>query len=431
MNCCVCRAAIATILTLALPAAVAAQASNPSEAAKTTNGTAGGPTAVGGSGGLVIGGIDVDVTGRSPDDARSNGWRAAQRRAWPALWARLSGQPPSTAPDMADSALDGIVSAIEIEQEELGANRYVARLAVVFDRLRSAAYLGRYSDVVASPPLLVIPVLQDAATRSSYEPDSPWLAAWTRFRAGETSVDYVRIRPTPGDTILLNAWQAGRRYLFLWRLLIDRYQVADVLIPELILDRSYVGGPVSGVLVVRFGTSAKELGRVRVVNRAGNVDNLLDTAVREADRIYLDALRSGKLRPDPSLIPPDASIADLEDTGPLIGGGFGISGPMTMDVRVATPDDATLGAMQREISAVPGVTGVRVQSFVLGGDSSLEITSSLPPDALRYALDQRGLRLDGTELRRRAPGEAPLALPIEGGGEDQVEETTIPSGAAQ
>lgn len=416
-----CLAAMTTILTLAAPATVAAQAPEASADAADSN-----PTAIGGSGGLVIGGIEVDVRGKSPDDARKNGWRLAQRQAWPALWARLTGEPVATAPEMTDSALDGIVSAIEIEREELGPTRYVARLAVVFDRLRSATYLGRYSDVVASPPLLVLPVLQDAATRMAYEPSSPWLAAWARLRAGETPIDYVRIRPTPGDTILLNAWQANRRYLFLWRLLIDRYQVADVLIPELILERNYAGGPVNGLLIVRFGTTAQELGRVRVVNRAGNVANLLDTAVREADRIYTAALRSGQLRPNPDLVPPDASLAELEDSGPLIGGGYGAIGPMTVEARVATPDDATLRAFQRDITAAPGVSGVSVQSFVLGGDSVLEITTSLPPEALRYALDQQGLRLDGQQLRRRGAGEAPLPPPLEGG-EEQLEETTIPA----
>ncbi len=419
------KAAIATILALAVPATAAAQAADP-VANQEEGATDGGPTAIGGSGGLVIGGIEVDVRGDSPDGARMNGWRLAQRRAWPALWARLTGEAESTAPAMSDSALDGIVSAIEIEHEEVGPSRYVARLAVVFDRLRSASYLGRYSDVVASPPLLLMPLLQDAAARMSYEPASPWLAAWNRLRAGETPIDYVRIRPTPGDTVLLNAWQADRRYLLLWRMLIDRYQVADVLMPELILDRSFAGGPVSGLLIVRFGARAEELGRVRVVNRAGDVGNLLDTAVREADRLYTAALRSGRLRPDPDLVPPDAGLADLEDSGPLIGGGIGGFGPISVELRVPTPDDATLRAFQRDIAAATGVTGVRVQSFVLGGDSVLDITTSLPIEALRYALDQRGLRLDDGQLRRRAVGEAPLAPPGEGG-EEQIEETIIPA----
>ncbi|MGL6042742.1 MAG: heavy-metal-associated domain-containing protein, partial [Sandaracinobacteroides sp.] len=327
------------------------------------------PTAIGGGGGLIIGGIEVDVGGKTPADARFNGWREAQREAWPALWARMSGLGPGTAPRLSDSALDGIVSAIEVEREQVGPQRYVARLAVVFDRARASRYLGSYAALTSSPPFLLIPLLQDAATRMAHEPASPWLSAWARLRAGESPIDYVRIQATPGDVILLNAWQADRRHLFLWRALIDRYQVADVLIPELILDRQWAGGPVSGLLIVRFGTTGREIGRVRLVNRGGDVDGLADTAVREADKLYVAALRAGNLLPDPNLIEPDVPVTDLEDTGPAFAQGGDFGGGRSF--RVATPDDATLRAIQTAIGSVPGVSGVRLQSLVLGGESVL------------------------------------------------------------
>ena len=377
------------------------------------------PTAIGGSGGLVVSGIDVDVGGKSPTDARMNGWRQAQREGWKALWNRMSGLPANTAPNLADGALDGIVSAIEIEREQIGPDRYVARLAVIFDRVRASSYLGRFAALSSSPPFLVLPVLQDAAARSAHEPASPWLAAWSRLRAGESPIDYVRIRPTPGDTILLNAWQAERRHLFLWRALIDRYQVADVLIPELILDRSFEGGPLTGLLIVRFGPAGREVGRVRLANRSGDVNGLMDTAVREADKLYIAALRAGNLLPDPSLIEPEEPVAELEDTGPEIGGWEAAGG---VQVRVATPDDATLQSIQRTVAATSGVAGVTLKSISLGGESVLEIATSVPMAQLRYNLDQRGLRLDGESLRRRTEGEAPLTppapteVPLEEGG---------------
>lgn len=387
------------------------------------------PTAIGGSGGLVVSGIAVDVGGKSPNDARLNGWREAQRQAWPALWARMSGLPAGTAPRLADGALDGMVSAIEVEREQVGPNRYVARLAVVFDRVRASTYLGRFANLASSPPFLVIPVLQDAATRQAHESTSPWLAAWSRLRAGETPIDYVRIQPTPGDEILLNAWQAERRHIFLWRMLIDRYQVADVLIPELILDRSHVGGPATALLIVRFGPAGREIGRVRLTNRAGDITGLTDTAVREADRLYVAALRAGNLLPDPSLIPPEEPLAALEDTGPGIDAGFEDGGAEAIRVRVQTPDDQTLQSIQRTIAGTPGVVGVRLQSLVLGGESILEIVPGTTIEQLRYALDQRGLRLDGGVIRRRAAGEAPLAPQVPAG-EDQVEESPGPESGA-
>lgn len=396
------------LLGVLAPAALAAQAAEQTA------------TAVGGSGGLVIGGIKVDVTGKSPDDARLNGWRAAQRQAWPALWARMSGQPAAAAPKLADSALDGIVSAVEIEHEEIGPRRYVARLAIVFDRVRTARFLGRYAELNASPPFLVIPVLQDGGTRMAYESDSPWLAAWTRLRAGETPVDYVRIRPTPGDSILLNAWQAERRHMFLWRMIIDRYQVADVLIPELIVDRGYAGGPVTAELIARLGTTGRVLGRAQLRNRAGNLQDLLDTAVHEADRIYVQALRAGRLIADPALIPEEDAANAVEDTGPQFADAAVAGAWPPLRVEVSTPDDAALQAMQRRIAATPGVVRVRVQSLILGGDSVLEITPSVAPAQLRYALDQQGLRLAGRQLRPRRADEAPLPAPVAEGDRKSV-----------
>lgn len=382
------------------------------------------PTAIGGGGGLVIGGIDVDVGGKTPTDARLNGWREAQRQAWPALWSRMSGLAAGTAPRLPDSALDSMVSAIEVEREQIGPTRYVARLAVVFDRVRASSYLGRYAALSSSPPFLVLPVLQDAGTRMAHEAGSPWLGAWARLRAGETPIDYVRIQPTPGDVILLNAWQAERRHIFLWRALIDRYQVADVLIPELILERSYAGGPVEALMIVRFGPAGRELGRVKLRNRGGDVAALLDTAVREADKLYVAALRAGNLLPDPSLVAPDTPTGPVEDTGPEIGGGFEGSGGFT--VRVQTPDDATLQAIQALIAGTPGVAGVRLQSLVLGGESVLEIVAEVPRDELRYALDARGLRLEGGVIRRKAAGDTPLAPPAPQ--EEQLEESAAPAG---
>ena len=185
---------------------------------------------------------------------------------------------------------------------------------------------------------------------------------------------------------------------------------------------SGLGSWPTALLIVRFGPSGRELGRVRLTNRAGDIEGLTDTAVREADKLYIAALRAGNLLPDPSLIEPDVPTAALEDTGPEIGGGFGGAESAGLQVRVATPDDAALQAIQRTIAATPGVEGVRLQSLVLGGESVLEIVSSVPLAELRYALDVRGLRLEGNVIRRRAEGEAALPPPEPQGEELQLEE---------
>src|SRR3546814_2116700 len=103
-------------------------------------------------------GILVDVTGDNADDARSKGWREAQRKGWAQLYRRLNG---TDGPALGDSVLDGIVTSIVVEDEQIGPRRYVAKLGVQFDRVRAGQILGVSGRTLRSPPLLVIPVYSD------------------------------------------------------------------------------------------------------------------------------------------------------------------------------------------------------------------------------------------------------------------------------
>lgn len=362
------------------------------------------PVAVGESSGLVVPGIEVEATGKSNQDARMNGWREAQRLAWPQLWSRLSGLPAGQAPRLPDSALDNMVAAIEVEREAVRDRVYAARLSVVFDRARAAPFLGSLASFAQSPPMLLFPVLQDAAVRSGYQPDSPWVEAWLRFRAGESAIDYVRLRANPTDSFLLSAFQAERPQIAIWRQLVERYQVSDVLVAELILDRGLPGAPASALLIARVGPGGREIGRVRLRNEAGNIPALMDVAVREADLRFTAALRSGQLAPDPSLLPPEP--VEVPDLGPEIGSA---AEGRLIEMDVETPTDAALAGIEAQLRAVPGVTGVELRSFVVGGTTRLAIRTLLDPAELALALDTQGLRLDGSRLRLRRADEAPLA----------------------
>jgi hypothetical protein len=86
--------------------------------------------------------VSVDVTGDTAEEARINGWQEAQRKAWVALYKQLN--KTNSAPGLSDGQLDGIVSAIVVEQEQIGPKRYIATLGVLFDRAR-----GRYWELAA------------------------------------------------------------------------------------------------------------------------------------------------------------------------------------------------------------------------------------------------------------------------------------------
>lgn len=383
------------LLFLLLPAAAQGQRSGSSA-----------PVAVGESSGLVVPGIEVETEGKTSQEARMNGWREAQRLAWPVLWSRLSGLPAGQAPRLPDSALDNIVAAIEVEREAVRDKLYAARLSVVFDRARAAPFLGSYAGFAQSPPMLLLPVLQDAATRSGYDPDSPWVEAWIRFRAGESAIDYIRLRAGPSDTLLLSAFQAERPDIAIWRQLIERYQVADVLVPELILERGLPGAPATALLITRFGPGGREVGRVRLNNARGDIAALMDAAVREADTRFTAALRSGLLVPDPALAPPEP--VEVPDLGPEIG--REAQGRL-VEIDVETPTDAALSAIEARLREVPGVTAVQLRSFVIGGTSRLALRTLLEPEDLALALEAEGLRLEGNRLRVLSAGAARQSQP--------------------
>ena len=152
---------------------------------------------------LAITGIEVDVTGRNAEDARMRGWQEAQRKGWAQLYRQMNRS--SGAPAIGDSALNSIVSAIVVEQEQIGPRRYIAKLGILFDRVRAGQILGVSGRVLRSPPLLVLPVYAIDGMPQVFETRNEWQRAWAQYRTGDSSIDYVRTAGTGPDTLLLNA----------------------------------------------------------------------------------------------------------------------------------------------------------------------------------------------------------------------------------
>ncbi len=106
------------------------------------------------SGTLEVTGIHVDVMGKDGQSARYEGWRIAQRQGFRAYWAKAHNRPVTEAPTVPDSTLDELVSSIVVEREQIGPNRYIADLGILFDRARSAEILGVGGDVRRSAPMI-------------------------------------------------------------------------------------------------------------------------------------------------------------------------------------------------------------------------------------------------------------------------------------
>ncbi len=346
-----------------------------------------------------VGGVAVDVSAKTADQARSFGWRLAQRRAWKQLWAKVNGRPIGEAPDMADGALDAMVAGIEVEDEQIGAHRYIAHLGVLFDRSRSAQALGQAQAGVRSLPMLVIPVMWSGGAPQSFEHRTDWQKAWARFRSGGSPINYVRPVGTGLDCLLLNVAQTGRPGRGRWRNLLDQYGASDVVVPVVQIVRRYPGGPVLAHFMALHGPDGDVVARFDLTATDGDqLPRMLDEGVRRIDEAYAAALRGGRLRTDPSLEPPPAIVPELAEETPMESdSAIALPGaPSTFLIQVDTPDDPTLVQVQASLRGLPGVRAVATDSVALGGISVLRVAYDGDPQVFRTALATAGYTVEDT-----------------------------------
>jgi hypothetical protein len=361
-------------------------------------------------------GIDVDIYAANAEAARLAGWRAAQRKGWDALWARTHGG--EKGPTLSDSALDGIVAGIVVEDEQIGPHRYIARLGVLFDRARAGTILGTSGTLLRSAPMLIIPVEWSGGVPQSFETRTEWQKAWARFRTGGSPIDYVRPTGTGPDSLILTpaqTWRPGRTW---WRLLIDGYGAADVLIPQVQIERQWPGGPVIGRFTAFHGPDRQPLGGfVLRVDSADGLPKLMDEGVKRMDALFVQALQQGRLVPDPSLIvepvaPTDEELTTdeilPEETATLESAT--LPGVASFNVQYDTPDVASVSAGESTLRSIPGVRSAQTASLALGGVSVMRVSFEGDLGALAAALQARGWQVQqGPNTLRIRRGAAPAA----------------------
>ena len=365
---------------------------------------------------LEVSGVEVDVLAETAAAARVEGWRRAMGQGWKMLWARTNNRPVSEAPSLSESVLSGIVSGVVIEQEQIGPRRYIARLGVLFDRARTGQMLGVPGLVRRSAAMLVIPVMVTGGTAYSMEFRNAWQYAWAQFRTANSPIDYVRTSGQGADPLLLNATQTGRRSRGWWRVLLDQYGAADILVPEVQLRRLWPGGPAVATFSAIHGPDRELLGRFSMqAPDAASVPRMLAEGVRRLDAIFTRALEDGKLTPDPTLyiapppeeLPPEEEGEQRSDrptredstadgpTQPQPGAA------QPYRIQVDTPDAEAVQRAEISVSGVRGVTSAITISQALGGTSTMRVTFAGDAQALAAALQSRGwsVSVSGDTLR--------------------------------
>ena len=356
---------------------------------------------------LIVTGIRIDVTGDNADDARMKGWQEAQRKGWQELVRQMNGG--SGGPALPDSTLNGIVSAIVVEREQIGPGRYIATLGVQFDRARAGQILGISGRVFRSPPYLVLPIVYEGGVPQAFEQRSEWQRAWAQFRTSDSSIDYVRTAGTGSDLLLLNAGQVRRRSRTWWRDILDQYGASDVLMPTVRIERMWPGGPIIGYFSARSGPDNDLLGTFTLTARSpAGLRQMMVDGVRRIDGLYIAALADGRLRTDPSLIieePVDpeeleeaaaeaeAEADDAVEIGAAGAGEEEATVTASYSVQVDTPDAQAVLAVESALRGLRGVESASTSSVAIGGVSVVRVRFRGDASAMRAALAAGGWRV--------------------------------------
>jgi hypothetical protein len=362
---------------------------------------------------LEIGGIHVDVGGKDADSARYAGWRIAQRQGFKALWAKVHKAPIGQAPNLPDSTLDQIVNSISVEREEIGPNRYIADLGILFDRARAAPFLGvEGGEIQRSVPMLLIPVMISGGTQTSLELRNSWQRAWAQFRTSQSPIDYVRVSGLGADPLLVNAAQTSRPGRGWWRNLLDLYGAADILVAEVQLQRAYPGGPARARFIARHGPDNEIVGGFTLTARnSEGIAAMMAQGVQQIDQLFARALAAGELSRDPSLNLPPPPILELPpETAPAE---IQSAAGNAYQVQISGKDVNVYNFAMAHLRTLTGVDSAVPQQINPTGTSYVLVTYHGDISQLAAALRARGWQVDfsGTVVQLRSSSDKPPALP--------------------
>lgn len=363
---------------------------------------------------LEIGGIHVDVGGPDGQSARYTGWRIAQRQGFKALWAKMHNAPISEAPNLPDGTLDQIVSSINVEREEIGPNRYIADLGVLFDRARAAQFLGLADggQIQRSVPMLLIPVTVSAGTATSVELRNAWQRAWAQFRTSQSPIDYVRISGMGADPLLINASQASRPGRGWWRNLLDMYGANDILVAEVQLQRLYPGGPARARFIARHGPDSEIVGGFTLTApNSEAIAAMMAQGAQRIDQIYAQALAAGRLTRDSSLnLPPPPVLPQMAEEKAIAP----VSEFNSFQIQVSGKNVNFYNFAMAHLRSIAGVNSAAPQQINPGGTSYILVSYKGGVAQLAAALSARGWVVDlaqGSVIKIHAESEKPPALP--------------------
>jgi hypothetical protein len=321
-------------------------------------------------------------------------------------------RPITEAPNVPDSTLDGLVSSITVQREQIGPNRYIADLGILFDRARAGALLGVGGELRRSNPMLLIPITVTGGTATTVELRNPWQRAWAQHRASESPIDYVRVSGMGVDPLLVNAAQTRRPGRGWWRNLIDFYGAADILVAEVMVHRLYPGGPARARFIGRHGPDNEIIGGFELTARnSEGIPGMMSEGVRRMDELFTQALAAGLLERDVTLDIPEPppvpeELIEEEDTGPAQTQQQQQAPAMAYQVQISASNVNTYNFAMAHLRTLAGIEQVTPQSINPQGTSYVLVSYRGSGAALAAAMAGRGWSADASGTVVRVSGSA-------------------------
>lgn len=326
--------------------------------------------------------VDVDVSAGSPNAARDQGVREAQRKAFDMLFDRLTVDGARTGlPPVTNETIDRMVQSYEVQEERTSSVRYLGTLAVRFNPGAVRTYLRNHGVAFAevrSKPVLVIPVDMVGGAPVLWQAETGWRQAWANLPPpaglvpvsvpyGE-AVDVAEIGPEQalaGDTNSL-------------RRIADRYGAGDVAVVQSTLGPD--GGVTVGVSLYPTTGPAERFGLTQSPLPPAPP---LASATAESTAALVDPTLSAAVR---------AVLHRLEERWTATTQ-IRAASENTLSISARFNDQAGWQSMRQRLAAVPIVTNSRITSLSRT-QARLDLRHVGDIDRLRLALAQQDLRLD-------------------------------------
>lgn len=329
--------------------------------------------------------VPVDVTAASALEARDQGMREGQRKAFEALFDRLTPDGArSRLPSLDSTSIDNMVQSFQVQEERTSSVRYLGKLAVTFNANAVRRFMRDYSipyTEVRSRPVLVLPVDQSQGTPVLWQAETAWRQAWADLPIQAGLVPVLVPYGEAPDVADIGADQALAGEAESLRRIAGRYEAGEVAVTTLAPSSGSGGLSATTTLYPDDGSAPSSF-------------TVTQEPVAEVE----------KGRGDPTLTALVRKVVDRLDER-WVAANVVAAGPeaeMNLQVAFASPQEWV--DTRKRLSRVPTVTNLRLLS--MSRDSaSLELRYAGDVGRLRSALAQQDLSLtdgpDGPVLRRR------------------------------